>query len=51
MIQIPEVLSSVTKKRLCKFSPEEVTAIVTAAIEDVDHGSLKPLDELIRNRI
>ena len=47
-LQVPEVLSNDMKRRLTRKTPEEVAAMVTAAIEDVNKGSVKPLDELIR---
>ena len=50
-IQIPGVLSLETKRKLSRKAPEEVTSMVTAAIDEVNHGSIAPLDELIRKRI
>lgn len=50
-IQVPGVLSAATKKKLTKYSPEEVAVIVLAAIEEVNRGSVEPLDELIRKRL
>ena len=51
MVQVPGVLKEETKKRLCRKSPEEVAVIVTEAIEEVNHGSVLPLDELIKSRL
>lgn len=50
-LQVPGILKEDTKKRLCRKSPEEVAVIVTAAIEKVNHGSVLPLDELIKSRL
>ena len=50
-IQLPGVLSIETKKKLEKKSPAEIGRIVAQAIEEVNRGSVKPLDELIRERI
>lgn len=50
-IQVPGVLSVATKKKLTKYSLEEVAVIVLAAIEEVNRGSVEPLDELIRKRL
>lgn len=50
-MQVPGALTEGTKRKLCKHSPEEVSKIVAAAIEEVNRGSVKPLDELIRQRI
>ena len=40
-----------TKKKLERKTPEEVAAIVTAAIDEINHGSITPLDELINSRL
>ena len=50
-IQVRGVLSIETKKKLEKKSPAEIGRIVAQAIEEVNRGSVKPLDELIRERI
>lgn len=50
-LQVPGTLSEATKKKLAKKSPEEVSRIVAETIEEVNSGSIKPLDELIRERI
>lgn len=50
-MQVPGALSESTKKRLEKKSPAEIGRIVAQAIEEVNRGSIKPLDELIRGRI
>ena len=50
-LQVPGTLSEATKKRLCKHSPEEVGKIVADAIEEVNRGSIAPLDELIKRRV
>ena len=49
--QVPGTLSIETKNQLAKRSPEEVSRIVVQLIEEVNRGSVKPLDELIRERI
>jgi hypothetical protein len=48
---VPKVLSKETKKRLEKLNPEEISAIVIQAIDEVNLGSIAPLDELIRKRL
>lgn len=50
-IQIPGVLRESTKKKLAKKKPDEVRQIVTAAIEEINHGSVEPLDRIIRKKI
>ena len=51
MVQVPLVLTASTKKKLERKTPEEVAAIVTAAIDEINHGSATPLDKLIDRRL
>ena len=51
MVQVPGALKEETKRRLSRKSPEEVAAIVAAAIEEVNHGIIVPLDELVKRRL
>ena len=51
MVQILLVLTASTKKKLEQNTPEEVAAIVAAAIDEVNHGSTTPLDELIDRKL
>ena len=51
IMQVPGILSEETKKRLSRKSTEDVFAIVTAAIEKVNHGSVEPIDILIKKRL
>lgn len=50
-LQVPGTLSEATKKKLVRKTPEEVGKIVTAAIEDVNHGSVESLENLIKRRL
>ena len=50
-LQVPGTLKEETKKRLSRKSPEEVAVIVTAAIEEVNHGSVVPLETLIKQKL
>ena len=47
----PEALNEDTKRRLGSNTPEEVAVIVRAAIEEVNHGSIAPLDVLVKKRL
>ena len=49
--RVPETLRDDTKNRLSRISPEEVAEIVLEAIYEVDHGSIVPLDTLIKQRL
>ncbi len=51
MAQVPGTLSEATKKKLAKMTPTEIEKIVVEAIDEVNHGSVKPLDELIKKRL
>ena len=50
-LQVPAALKADTKKRLSRKSPEQMREIVEAAIEEVNHGSVLPLDTLIKKRL
>ena len=51
MVQVSLVLTASTKKKLERKTPEEIEQIVSAAIEEINHGSITPLDELINRRL
>ena len=51
IMQIPLVLTASTKKKLERKTPEEIEQIVSAAIEEINHGSITSLDELINRRL
>ncbi len=50
-MQVPNTLSAATKKKLTKMTSEDVSKVVLAAIEEVNRGSVTPLDELIKKRL
>ena len=45
--QIPRILSSVTKEKISRMTVEQVGKIVLTAVEEINNGSVAPLDELI----
>lgn len=51
MIQVPAVLSSATKKKLMQKKPEEVGRIISAAIDEINRGSVETVDALVRKRL
>jgi hypothetical protein len=51
MMQVPLVLTASTKKKLERKTPEEIEQIVSAAIGEINHGSITSLDELINRRL
>ena len=50
-LQVPGTLSQDTKRKLARKTPVEIEKIVAEAIEEVNRGSIKPLDELISKRL
>ena len=50
-LQVPDVLTVSTKRKLEQKTPEDIEKIVSAAIDEVNHGSVITLDELIRRRL
>ena len=51
MMQVPGTLKDETKQKLARKTPEEVAWIVQQAVAEVDHGSVEPLDSLLRKRL
>ena len=49
--QIPGILSEETKKRLEKLTADEVAGSMKAVIDEINHGSVLPLDELVNKRL
>ena len=49
--QVPDALSEAIKNELTKKNPSEVAAIVMAAIDEVNQGSIEPLNILIKKRL
>lgn len=49
--QVPGVLSERTKNKLARMKPENVSQIVCSAIEEVNNGSVEPLNVLINKRL
>lgn len=50
-IQLPNTLSSDTKKKLRGQSPEIIGRILTEAIDAVNHGSIESIDTLVKKEI
>ena len=49
--QIPDALTVSTKEKLLERMPKDVAEIVTAAIDEVNRGSVDLLDDLIKKRL
>ena len=50
-IQLPSALSVDTKEMLLKLPAEEVGVVLSSAIDAVNHGSIKPIDKLVREQL
>ncbi len=48
---LPSTLSEETKKLVLKLEPEEFGAILKAAIDQIDHGSVESVDALVRKAL
>ena len=44
--QLPQILSSATKKRLSRKTPEEASRILSEAIEQINRGSIETVNAL-----
>ena len=49
--QVPNALSLDTKKKLERYSPFEIGAIVRFAIDEIENGSVETVDVLVRKQI
>ena len=50
-ILLPSTLSEETKKLVLKLSPEELGAILKAAIDEINRGSVESVDALVRKAL
>ena len=48
---LPSTLSDVTKDMVLKLSPEELGAILKAAIDEINRGSVESVDALVRKAL
>ena len=48
---LPSTLSDETKKAVMKLKPEELGAILKAAIDKINRGSVESVDALVRENI
>lgn len=48
---LPSTLSDETKKAVMKLSPEELGAILKAAIDRINRGSVESVDALVRKAL
>ena len=49
--QVPDILSSNTKRLLARMTPEDIGRIVGEAIDEINHGSIETFDTLVRKRL
>lgn len=50
-VQVPQALSKETKDKLGKKTPDEVTQILLYAIDEVNHGSVETIDNLVKKKL
>ena len=50
-ILLPSTMSEKTKKLVLKLEPEEFGAILKAAIDQIDHGSVESVDVLVKKSL
>ena len=50
-MQLPNSLGAETKKIVMKLSPEELGRVLNDAIDAVNHGSVEPIDMLVREAV
>ena len=50
-IQLPSALSYQTKEMLLKLPAKEIGIVLFSVIDAVNHGSIKPIDKLVRERL
>ena len=48
---LPSTLSEETKKLVLKLEPEEFGAILKAAIDQIDYGSVETVDALVKKSL
>lgn len=49
--QIPETLSESTKKRLSHLTPQKAAAIISASVEEINRGSIRTIDTLVKEKL
>lgn len=48
---LPELLSRETKGRMCQLDLKEVIRIIEEAIDEINNGSIKSMDQLVREKL
>ncbi len=51
IMDVPGIIQSATKQKLCELEPARVSEIIKAAIEEINNGSVESLDDLILKRL
>lgn len=51
IMQIPDVLSNDTKQWLMRLSPIQTAEIITAAVDEINKGSIETLDALVNKKL
>lgn len=48
---VPESLSQDTKKKLEQYTPFQIGAMVRFAINEIEHGSIETIDNIVRKQV
>lgn len=50
-VQLPRSLSDETKRRIRKLAVDELAGVLKEVVDQIDHGAVESIDELIRARL
>lgn len=50
-VQLPRSLSNETKRRIRKLAVDELAGVLKEVVDQIDHGAVESIDELIRARL
>lgn len=51
IVHIPNSLSNNAKKKLMKAGPQKSVEMLKSAIEEINHGSIKSIDEIVNKAL
>ena len=49
--QIPHILSKDTKRRMAERTPLEMAQMLDSVIDEINHGSIEGVDDLMKKRL
>ena len=51
IMHIPNSLSNNAKKKLMKAGPQKCAEMLKSAIEEINHGSIESIDEIVKSKL